>query len=62
MGFVYKKKEWECGFKRGRRGRERGSLVRLGHSENREKLREFVRKKERKNVSKKKIVFLSEIT
>ena len=47
-GFCLQKKEWECGFKRGRRGRERGSLVRLVHSENREELREFAREKKEK--------------
>ena len=47
-GFCLQEKEWEFGFKRGRRGRERGFLVRLVHSENREELREFARKKERK--------------
>ena len=54
-GFCLQEKEWEFGFKRGRRGRGKGFFfLRVGHSENREKLREFVRKKERKNVSKKK--------
>ena len=52
-GFCLQEKEGEFGFKRGRRGRERGFLgwgflVRLVHSENREELREFARKKERK--------------
>ena len=51
-GFCLQEKEWEFGFKRGRRGRGKGFFfLRVGHSENRGKLREFVRKKERKNVS-----------
>ena len=45
-GFCLQEKEWEFGFKRGRRGRGKGFFfLRVGHSENREKLREFVRKK-----------------
>ena len=49
-GFCLQEKEGEFGFKRGRRGRERGFFgwVRLEYSENREELREFARKKERK--------------
>ena len=52
-GFCLQEKEGEFGFKRGRRGREWGFfgwgfLVRLVHSENREKLGEFARNKERK--------------
>ena len=51
-GFCLQEKEGEFGFKRGRRGREWGffgwgSLGRVGHSENREKLREFVRERKR---------------
>ena len=49
------------GLKGGEEGERGGSLVRLVHSENREELREFAREKKRKNVSEKKIVFLSEI-
>ena len=51
MGFVYKKKSGNLALKGGEEGEGRGSLFwRLGHSENREELREFARKKERKNV------------
>ena len=35
------------GLKGGEEGERGGSLVRLGHSENREKLREFVRERKR---------------
>ena len=53
MGFVYKKKRGNLALKGGEEGEGRGSLVgvlwvRFWHSENREKLREFARKKERK--------------
>ena len=48
MGFVYKKKSGNVGLKGGEEGERGGSLVRLVHSENREELREFARKKERK--------------
>ena len=61
-GFCLQEKEGEFGFKRGRRGRERGFfgwgfLVRLVHSENREKLREFARKKERKTWVREEVSF-----
>ena len=54
MGFVYKKKRGNLALKGGEEGESKGSLVgvlwgvRLVHSENREELREFARKKERK--------------
>ena len=49
MGFVYKKKSGNLGLKGGEEGERRGFWgVRFWHSENREKLREFARKKERK--------------
>ena len=50
MGFVYKKKSGNLGLKGGEEGERGDSLVGFWHSENREKLREFARKKERKNV------------
>ena len=60
MGFVYKG-EWECGFKMGRRGRERGffflSFLGFWHSEierNWESLKRETEKKEGKNVSEGK--------
>ena len=43
-----KKKSGNVGLKGGEEGERGGSLVRLVHSENREELREFARKKERK--------------
>ena len=53
MGFVYKKKRGNLALKGGEEGERGGSLVgvllvRLVYSENREELREFARKKERK--------------
>ena len=53
MGFVYKKKRGNLALKGGEEGERKGSLVGgslvgFWHSENREKLGEFARKKERK--------------